>query len=418
MILWADIRPYVLATVLGALVGLERERRRVDPAHRAAPGVRTFAIAALLAAVAQGLDRGGPPIFLALGFAVLGVFVLASYVTGTRAGGDPGITTETALVAAYGIAALAAQGLELLAAILTVGLIALLAFKPPLHRFGHALTQEDVAAALRFALVTVVILPLLPDRAMGPYEALNPRRAWWMVSLIAGVGFASYVAFQVFGARRGAALSAVLGGMVSSTAVTLAFAGAARRRAAPARALGHATLLAWLTMYARMLVVLGVAAPRLLPAVAPPLALMALCGGAVALARRREARAAEEPAPDLRNPVRLREALQFGLLYAALRFALRMAESEFGTGGVYALAALAGLLDVDAVTLGLAQLTRDATPLEIAARGVVLAAAANTLAKGAIWRFAAGRGADATPIVGMVAMLAGAAAWLAVSAAL
>ncbi|MCA9771056.1 MAG: MgtC/SapB family protein [Myxococcales bacterium] len=411
---WWELRPYLLATFLSALVGMERERHFAQEEDIHAAGIRTFSIVGMLGAAARALDGTGLPIFTAVGFASVTLMVIAGYWAVTRRGSDPGMTTEVSLFVTYAIGALSASGRELLAAIVTVLLVSLLSLKGALHRFSRSIQPEDVSAALRFAIVSVVILPLLPDRAMGPMEILNPRRVWWMVVLISGLGFAAYVAFQLFGQRRGTLVTALLGGLVSSTAITLTFAGVARAAAGGARYLGLGILIAWVTMFPRVLVEVGIVAPRLLEGLVVPFGAMALSGFAVILVRWRK-RPVSDSLPVLRNPLSLWVAIQFGLIYGVVLFLSRFAQLRLGDAGVYAASAAGGMIDVDAIVLSLSSLVRSGLSEQVAVEGIVLAALMNTLAKAVLCWSIGGRSLDWTPTIGFLAIVGAAGLWWAIS---
>jgi len=303
---------------------------------------------------------------------------------------DPGITTEVAVLLMYGLGAYAAVG-HLPAAVVVAGAVVLLLhFKQPLHRAIGTLGERDMTAIMQFALVTLVILPLLPDRTYGPYDVLNPRQVWWMVVLIVSINLAGYVAVKLLGASSGTVLSGVLGGLVSSTATTIAYArrsaGAADADAgAAARLAAFVIVVASTVSMARVLVEVAVVAPSRLSAVGTPLALMltwmVLVASAAYLMGRR---AGNAELPQSGNPAELKPALVFAAIYAAVTLAVAFAKARFGDSGLLPVALVSGLTDVDAITLSTANLAESGR-LEPATtwRLILIAVLANLAFKGA-----------------------------------
>ncbi|MBM3297457.1 MAG: MgtC/SapB family protein [Candidatus Aminicenantes bacterium] len=378
------------ALFIGMLVGLQRERSYDEsgkPEKTTVAGVRTFALLGLIGcggALVSDL-LGSPWPFVAL-LAVLGLFVTAAYVF-TALKGEFGMTTEVAVVITVLAGALCYWDKLALAVALGVATAALLSFKIELHGFVERLRREDVVAALKFALITAIVLPVLPNRAFWgpPFDVLNPHKIWLMVVLISGIGFAGYVLFKLVGARRGIFLTGLLGGLVSSTATTLSFAQRSRKDRGQAGPFALAVVIAWAVMFARMLVWTAVLFPPLLRRLWPPLAAGALAGLAFGLVLHLRARRAEAEDLRMKNPFELGPAITFGLLYGVILLAARAAKLYFGDMGVYISSAAAGLADVDAITLSMAEMSRAGNlALDTAVWAVVLAAVANTAVKGGI----------------------------------
>ena len=381
-----------VALAAGALVGAERQQASgTKEGGDEFGGIRTFPLLALLGAIGALLRPWvGPWPLVAL---VLGVGALLAVSYFRSSGdGDHGLSTEVAALATMGLGAIAAtpEILEggqryLLVAASAAVTMALLAAKAPLHGFVARLKSEDVYATVKFVLLALVVLPILPNEAYGPLSVLNPFKIGLMIVLVAGISFAGYVAARVFGARRGLLAAALLGGLVSSTAVTLTYSGRAKEEPSLA---GHCTVAivaASSVMFARVVAVVAVVDHSLLPTLAPPLGIMAIAGLVAArLAFRKLApakAAGDGEAVPLRNPFELRQAVQFGLLYAAILFGAKAAQTYLGTGGVWVSSVLAGLTDVDAITIGLTELHRDGMDARTAVIGIVLATATNTLVK-------------------------------------
>ncbi|MFQ5858265.1 MAG: MgtC/SapB family protein [Anaerolineae bacterium] len=374
---------FALATLVGLLVGLEREHSRQERELALFAGVRTFPLVALLGCTTAMLAAQGQTWLFAVGFVGLSALVLAVYAVSAYRG-DPGMTTEVAVLLVYLIGGLIFWDQIWLAVALGVLTTALLALRPTLHGLAARIDREDIYATLKFAVVSAVILPLLPDRAYGPLQVLNPFRMWLMVVFISAVSFSGYVAIKLLGPRHGIGLAGLLGGLVSSTAVTLSFS--QRSREVPSLA-GHFALgivVASTTMYPRMALEILVFNPVLVGRVWPFMALLTGLGVGGGLYLWRAVRHGEEEATGFANPFRLGPAIQFGLLFGTVLLVTKAAQVALGDAGVYVASFLAGLTGVDPIVLSMAQLAGETVAYEVAARAVLLAAAANTLAKGGL----------------------------------
>jgi uncharacterized membrane protein (DUF4010 family) len=382
-----------VALAIGLLIGVERgwKEREAREGERVA-GVRTYGLIGLLGGVSALLaDRLGT---LALGLAFLAlaaVLVTVHAVTLARED-DVGITSLVAGLATFVLGALAVAGEVAVAAASAVVITLLLSYKPTLHRWVRSLEGGELRAGLKLLLISVVLLPVLPDEGYGPWQALNPYSLWWMVVLIAGISFVGYFAIKIGGARRGVVFTGLFGGLASSTALTLHFSRLAKRndRTSPILAVG--VLLACGTMFPRLLLVVSVIQPGLLRPLLFPVGLMALLVYLSAfLCWRSQDREASEMDSPVKNPLELSAALTFGLLLAVILVLGRALESWFGDAGVLALAAASGVTDVDAIALSLARMSQDDLTLRVAALGVVIAASANSLAKGGMVAVIGGR---------------------------
>ena len=396
---------FAVALGLGMLIGLERERAKGE---EGGAGVRTFALIALAGAIAGYLqDSLGQDWFALAIFFAVGALLISSYVlTGLR--GDTGITTEVSALLAFLLGLLCAHGQLQMAAWLAVAMALMLALKDWLHRLARRIDASDVEATLKFAIVTLIILPLVPDRNYGPVplDVLNPYKVWLMVVLISGLNFVSYLLIKIVGAEHGIGIAGLLGGLASSTAVTLGFSRRSRQPGADASALALGILLAWTVMFFRVVVMTWLISGPLGLRLA--MAMGALCvvslGACYWLWRRRRAQERGEVKPG-QNPFELDEAIKFGLLFGVVVFVAKAAQVYLGDAGLYLAAGIAGLTDVDAITLAMADMARsDPQNLNVAARAIVIAALANTLVKSGL---AAGLGSPelrrlTLPISGML----------------
>ena len=356
------LRTFAASAAIGLLIGLERERH---PATAA--GLRTFTLTALFGTASALLgELVGTAWVAAIGLLLVGAMAVAAQPRGAGPTGDPGTTTTVALLLCFVLGAMTWHGLATAAASLAVVVTALLYFKPELKGLTERITRSDMLSILQFGALSLVVLPALPDRGFGPHGALNPYQIWLMVVLISGVSLAGYVTLRLVGARRGLLLTGLLGGLVSSTATTVTYARRVRDDPSQAHASALVILLAGTVVFARVALLAAVVAPSVLPALAPVLlaAGMPMLVAGLALWRRLPATGsdcapgpaaagtAEAVPPRVGNPMELRTAFAFAGFYAlVLLFAAELAQ-RLGGAGLYAVALLSGLTDVDALTLG------------------------------------------------------------------
>jgi uncharacterized membrane protein (DUF4010 family) len=376
------------ALLVGALVGIEREKSKGQSGSVGIGGVRTFILFALTGAVAAWLARSldSAWVFVA---AVLGVSALAvaGYLVQARARAESiGLTTEVAIVAVCLLGGACVSGHLQIAVALGVAVSAVLAYKQPLHELVAKMGTEDIGAGVKLLAATFIVLPLLPREAIDPWGAIRPRSLWTLVILIAALSLVGYVATRALGERRGTTLAGITGGLVSSTAVTLSFARRSREEGGRTDdALAAGLLLAWTVMNVRVLILVVAVYRPLLPSLLVPLAAMTAVTVAAAALLLRSTWGGEPStaaAVPLRNPFRLTSAIQFALLFAAVLLLVALVRRYFPGRGYYVLAVLAGLTDVDAITLSLSGLARDGgIDAVTTVRALVLAALSNTVVK-------------------------------------
>ena len=380
---------FALSAGIGLLVGLERERK---PSAKA--GVRTFALIAVLGSLAALLTEAtGSAWTLGAGaLCVTGALVAAYLQDPDSVRDDAGTTTVVAAIAVFFLGAANYYGYRTLAVALGVGMTVLLYFKAELEGFSHKLTGQDIRSMLQFAVLTAVILPLLPDRSFGPYGVLNPFQVWLMVVLVAAVSLAGYVAWRLTWGRHGLVLTGVLGGVVSSTATTLVYARHVAAGTQPMSAALLVILLANATKLVRVLVLVGVVAPASLPLallVIIPSLLASLAGVAWHWRAAADAPPVDEAA--FRNPTQLRTALGFGAIYAVILLLAAWANDMVGSRGVLALAAVSGATDVDAITLSSLRLLENGSLSQtMALTAVGVAVASNVIFKSIVAAAAGG----------------------------
>ncbi|MFY0562292.1 MgtC/SapB family protein [Archangium lansingense] len=386
-----------LALASGFLIGQEREYSAPEPRESRESffgGSRTYPLVSLAGAASVLVARQFGPWLMLMSLAALGALLVVSYAEDVRRGRSHGLTSEVALLLSYLLGALAlTQGVleplrvkVLVVAGLTVVATTLLSMKPVLHAFLGRLQRRDVSAVVQLLFVAVVVVPLLPDATYGPLDVLNPRQLGWLTLLIAGIGFAGYVAIQALGPSRGLVVTGLIGGLVSSTAVTLSFAGRAKGASRELRqGCALAVMLASSLMFVRVLVEVAVVNPPMVRLVAVPMGAMAftLLTASLLLYRRAREVRAEGSEVQFANPFALGSALKFTVLFAVVLLGARAATEFLGHGGAYLAGLLAGLTDVDAITLSMANLARTAAlPEEVAVTTIFLGTASNTLAKG------------------------------------
>jgi uncharacterized membrane protein (DUF4010 family) len=376
------------ALIIGALVGTERERMKALAGNVGIGGVRTFILFALTGAVSGWLARSLQNAWvLVAAVAAVAALTVAGYLAQARLRPNAvGLTTETAAVTVCLLGGACTSGHPQVALALGVAVSAVLAYKEPMHGLVAKLGADDIAAGIKLLAASFIVLPLLPSQAVDPWGAIKPQSLWLLVVLIAALSLVGYVATRALGPGRGTALTGLTGGLVSSTAVTLGFARQSREQGGgEARALAAGVLLAWTVMSARVVVLAGfIHRPLVLPLLLPfgAMTLVTLVAVAVLLRGAWRATPVEPGHVLLRNPFSLRSAIKFGLLFAAVLLVVALVRDRFSGQGYYLVAALAGLTDVDAITLSLSQLARDgAADAGTVVGALVTAALANTFVK-------------------------------------
>lgn len=404
----AQLSVFLTSLGIGLLIGLERER---SPYAKA--GLRTFALVALFGTIAAMLaEKTGSPWLLVFGMAAVGALIVAAYVGAPAQENDPGTTTEAALLICYGLGAMVWYDNQMLAIMLAIITTILLYFKPELHGWSQRLTRRDLVSMLQFAVLSFIILPILPNQDYGPHNAINPHQVWVMVVLISGISLAGYVALRLFSHRYGAVLLGLLGGMVSSTATTMIYARYSKTSAEMDTLAASVILLANLVVTLRLAVLGAVVAPAILPQLLPVLGGAFALGLMVTLLQWRRLPTHEAlPVPEITNPTEIRTALGFGALYAIVLFCSAWLTDYAGNKGLYTVAAVSGLTDVDAITLSSLRLFElgKLQPTPVAA-AITLALLANMLFKLGLVLFISGPALAKRCAAGMLAVAAGAGA--------
>ena len=372
----------LLVLALSLLVGLEREEHKASTEQKTFGGVRTYPLIGLIG-YAMALLGAGQLLPLALGFAVVGGFLFLSYWHKLTTSAAAGITSEVSALTIYIVGGLVYQGHFWIATTLSVSSALLLELKTTLEGLTKRVASEEILTFTKFLVLTAVILPIVPNRTFGPFQ-INPFKTWLVVVAVSTVSYASYVLQKVTKPKGGVLLVAILGGAYSSTVTTVALAKRASRENQP-HLFSGAILMASAVMYLRLVILLGLFNWNLMIRLAPSflgLAFMALAAGWIWSRRpddRSEAVKREfEPA----NPLELRAAFLFAILFLATLVVTHLTVVHLGRAGVYGLAAIMGVTDVDPFIMGITQATPALTPLAVGSASIVIAAASNNLVKG------------------------------------
>ncbi len=381
------LRSMAVATLIGALIGLEREYTHQIKGEKGFAGLRTFMFYALLGNLSAWLTKILSPPMLPLAFAALAILVGVTYLRGSMMEWtDRGMTTEVAALVTFLLGALVAAGRTEAAVACGVIVAVLLSVKPALLRWVERITTEDIYTTLKFAVITFVVLPILPNRYYGPLQAFNPHEVWIMVVLISGVSFLGYVAYKLYGPERGIALSGLLGGLASSTAVALSFGRRSKDNPALAKSCAMAITMASTVMVARIAVLVAVVQPALFRFLWIPLTALGISGIATSFWLWRGSRhdTAIEGGLEIRNPFRLSTVVGFGVAFAVVLFLVKAAGRFLPVTGTPMVAAISGLTQVDAITLSVAKLTGPSLPANLAVGAILIAALSNTASKALI----------------------------------
>ena len=385
-----SVRDFATALLIGAMIGIEREKRKAESGAGATGGLRTFILIALVGASAGWLSKTtSTPWLLVVSLVAVTVLVLAGYLLESRAKpNDLGLTTEVAAIATFLLGAMATIGHTALAVGLAIAAAAVLAYKQPLHGAVAKLGWDDVYAGLRLLIASFIVLPLLPNRALDPWGALNPYSIWLQVLLISGLSLVGYAATRWLGSDRGLALTGITGGLVSSTAVTLSFVQQSREPGGVGAhsALAGGIVLAWCIMFARVITEVLVVNRALVTSILVPFGAMGIVAGLVAwIYFRRHARSRGNAVAishdvTVKNPFSLTAAAKVAAFLTAVLLVVKVVQQNLPAKGVYVVAALAGLADVDAIALSMAEAARSGDP-RISVNAIVIAAVTNTVVK-------------------------------------
>jgi uncharacterized membrane protein (DUF4010 family) len=414
-----EVLGFIIAILLGALIGLQREYDQHHKKVARFAGIRTFILISLFGAILGFLSVKiiGNYSLVIVGFVIVALFALASYfVTFLRYKKNTSITTEISAILVFIIGFMSISGFLTEAIIFGILVAAFLTFKQKLHGFANKIKRKEIFAIVEFALISLVILPLLPRKVFSPFDIpvvreiflsfgvgtsimqqlnlFNPYNFWLMVILVAGISFLGYILVKALGAKKGYGLTGLVGGLISSTAVTLSMAGESKRHKKVVSPFVIAVIIASATSFIRILLEVAVVNKDLLGMVAIPLGLMGFLGylsviGLYIRKGKKTARKGKAKEIEFKQPFDIRVALKFGIFFVVIIFVAKLAGILAGSTGIYIASILSGLADVDAITLTMASLSSfGQISSKVAATSIILAASSNTLVKaGMAWIF-------------------------------
>lgn len=400
----AELLPrFIEAICIGLLIGLERERKRKD-GDITFGGIRTSPLISILGFIAAlAAEHTNDYVFIAV-FLAFAMLLAVSYKN-SGSNEPKGATTEISFLIVFMLGALVYWKFMLLSAMVAVVLMVFLAFKPQFRSFAFNLEDEDVYATVKFAIITVIILPLLPDQTYDPFEVLNPRKIWYLVILIAGINFIGYILFKLIGARKGIFLLSVLGGIASSTATTLSFTEQSKNAPALSRSFAAGIVLASTIMFPRILLIIYFINSSLAVSLIPHTTVLLVIGLTVSFFLFRTKTKAKVDDIQLANPFRLMFAVKFGLIFAAILFVSGMAQHYFGDSGIYISSFLSGFADVDAVALSLSEFSGGKIGVDVAIKGILIAFLSNSLVKSGIAAFFGAKEIRKYALIGFVPII-------------
>lgn len=372
----------LVACGIGLLLGLEREHSALIKKEHVFAGIRTFVLLTLTGFAGAALNF----LLSSWAFAVIifGVIVLTAisyWITSMK--GDIGGTSELAGLLAVSLGALVFLGYIELSLMMTVIILVMLSSKVRLMNVIGQITREEIYALVRFVVIALLLFPFLPDEDYGPYGMLNPREVGWVIIITSGIGFLGYVLMRVFGANKGILMTGVLGGLVSSTMVTWVFAKKSKELPAYNNIYTSAILAACTIMMVRIFLWVFLFNKQLLPSILVPVLLLFLTGVGVTvffyLKDKKEE--AERVGLPLGKPLDLSTAFLFGVMFVVIVFVINYANEFFGQEGIYVTSAIAGISDVDAITISITKMSAINIPPLTAQNAILIAAFANTVSK-------------------------------------
>lgn len=399
-----------LSLLMGALVGIEREKNFSNETGHHQFGIRTMSLTAMLGFMAHQLFSENSVLFSVMLAGFLAMVIVSYWKTSTK-GVNTGVTTELAAVFVFLVGILMGMGELMMAASTTLIVALLLFFKEKLHIFAHGVSKQETYAGFKFIAIAFVVLPLLPNKLMGPMQVLNPYSIWFVVVLISSISLLSYIAIKWLGPKNGIGLGGFLGGLVSSTAVSMSFSDLSKKNTKVVNPFVFGILIASTAMFFRVLIEVLALNKALLEHLLLPMSAMGATGliicGILWLSSLSSKKVKfEEKDLHLKSPFQLRPALQFGLLFAVLLLVSKFASESFGDQGLYITAFLSGVMDVDAITVSMANLHKAGDiSASSASVAVTIAAMTNTLSKGIIVLCFASKQVGLRVLFGMILIL-------------
>lgn len=381
--LFVLVQKLLIVILIGALIGMEREHSRPSD-EKTFAGVRTFPLISILgfvAALISSITSFWIYFAIFIGYSSL---ITTAHVFSAKLG-RPGGTSEISTLLVFILGSLVYWNFIVLSAIIAVVIAAFLTLKIQLHRFVGKISEEDLYATIKLAIITVIVLPLLPNETFGPLDILNPRMIWLMVILIAGISFVGYILIKVFGEGKGISITGLMGGLISSTAVSFSLSKKSKENNAISESSALGIILASTVMFPRIFIIILVLNSPLIDNIWLPLLILTLIGLAVSyflmknLGNHKHGEIIE-----LKNPFELKSALLFGLIFAAMIFLSKAAQIYLGNTGIYAASILGGLTSVDAIIVSLIQLTNHKLTADVITIAIIIVIISNSVVKAGI----------------------------------
>jgi uncharacterized membrane protein (DUF4010 family) len=380
---YAIIQSVLIALALGALIGLEREYARYRKKTHDYAGIRTYPLIALFGTLSAYLGELISPWILLIGIILTGALIIIAYFVITeRTGQYVGATSEMAGFLTFFLGVLTYYHEITLAIVLAVIITLILYARSVLHHFAQKMKKEELADTLKFAVIAFVILPLLPNQGYGPYEIFNPYIIWLMVVFISGISFAGYILMRWLG-ERGITLAGVLGGLISSTAVTTSFAQRSKKEKKVFKALVLGVILANGLMFIRILIEVFVLNRTLFVKMLLPFSVLIIVSAIFSYFIWKKSKNVKGKV-SITSPFTLGPALKFGIFFAVILALVKIADVYLSSKGVYLVSFISGFADVDAITVSLSQLGGNTLTNDVAMKGITLAALTNVAVKGGI----------------------------------
>lgn len=373
------VQKIVIVLLIGSLVGLEREHARTAGSKIFA-GIRTYTLISLLGLTAALISEYTVSWIFAIIFLSFSALVIASYITSTK-NGKVGGTSEIAALLTFLLGALVYWNLVLLAASSAVILTVFLSLKIQLHNLVGRLGEEDIYATLKMAIITIIVLPLLPDKTVDPYNVLNPRVIWLMVVLVSAISLFGYLVIKFYGKDKGLAITGLIGGFISSTAVTFSFSRKSKIEPAYSRTLALGILYASSIMFLRIAIILFLLNISLASSLWMFLLVFSFSGFIISYFYSKSIAENVTKLIEMKNPFEIKSALVFGLIFAAILFLSKVAQNYFGDAGIYAASIFGGISSVDAIVLSISKIVQTQISSHTASEAIVAVGVTNTIVK-------------------------------------
>lgn len=379
------LKGLAVVVFIGMLIGLEREYAR-NKDEKIFAGIRTFPLIGLYgftSALISSITENWVYAIFFIGFAGLSI---AAYYSSAK-DGKVGGTSEVSSFIVFILGSLVYWGYILLPVVIAIIITMFLSLKIQLHSFVGKVNAADIYATLKLAIITLIILPILPDKTFGPFDVLNPRLIWYMVIFVSGISFVGYIFIKLLGKDRGIIVTSLLGGLVSSTALTFSLTKKSKIEEPLSFNYGLGVITASSMMFLRVLLIIAILNSELAVPLFIPLVIFALAGIIASIVFYKKNINIPEAAIELKNPFELKSAFVFGIIFGLTIFLAKAAQIYFGDQGLYAASALAGFSSVDAISISISRLFGSNITLLVAMKAILFATISNTVIKMSISSF-------------------------------